>query len=206
MKTPIKDALHVVAALLLTGGMAYAMQSPTPAKVQTKPTAQVQQKSSPHVEEAVAKMPTPQEQPKAVTWQDNPNHCDQSTQYISQDAPFTCIDKPAQTAPTASSGVVGSGDCAAEIAKYDWNYSVALAVATAESGLNPNQLNDNPATGDYSVGCFQINLYGANALHRPSEAWLKVAANNVSYAYQIYVGNGYSFLGQWGTCRTVSCY
>jgi hypothetical protein len=117
---------------------------------------------------------------------------------------------PPATATVAPSGAVsgtGIGDCAAEIAKYNWNVSVATAVARAESGLNPGSLNNNPSTGDYSVGCFQINLYGANARTRPSEAALKNAATNVEFAYRIYTGNGSSFIGQWGVCRSkVSCY
>lgn len=107
--------------------------------------------------------------------------------------------------PAANVG--GSGSCAAEIAKYDWSVGTATAVMLAESGGDPGNVNDNPSTGDYSVGCFQINLYGANAASRPSEAWLKNAANNVSYAYGIYKSNGSSFIGQWGVCRSkVSCY
>jgi hypothetical protein len=41
--------------------------------------------------------------------------------------------------------------------------SVALiltAVGGAESGWNVNALNNDPATGDYSVGVWQINYYG----------------------------------------------
>ena len=117
---------------------------------------------------------------------------------------------PPATAAVAPSGAVsgvGVGDCAAEIAKYNWTQSVALAVARAESGLNPGALNDNPSTGDYSVGCFQVNIYGANARTRPSEAQLKNAAINVQWAYNNYVANGYSFIGQWGVCRNkVACY
>lgn len=122
-----------------------------------------------------------------------------------------CADAP-KPAPSSGIGMAnsasgGSGDCAAEIAKYNWNYNVALAVARAESGLNPGSLNDNPATGDYSVGCFQVNLYGANARTRPSEAQLKNAAVNVQWAYNNYVANGHSFIGQWGVCGSkVSCY
>ena len=38
------------------------------------------------------------------------------------------------------------------------------SLGICESGGNPNALNDNPATGDYSVGAFQINYYnGLNA-------------------------------------------
>lgn len=115
---------------------------------------------------------------------------------------------PTMPAAVASTGVAGgSGSCAAEIAKYGWNYNTALAVAQAESGLNPGNLNNNPATGDYSVGCFQINIYGANARTRPSEGELKNAAVNVAWAHKIYTGNGNSFIGQWGVCRSkVACY
>jgi len=114
---------------------------------------------------------------------------------------------PVATARAAAPSAVGSGSCATEIAKYDWAQSTALAVARAESGLNPGIVNNSPATGDYSVGCFQINLYGANARNRPSEAALKNAATNVQFAYGIYKSNGSSFIGQWGVCRSkVSCY
>lgn len=97
--------------------------------------------------------------------------------------------------------------CESEIAKYDWNQSVALAVMYAESGGNTYALNDNYLTADYSVGCFQINLYGSNALYRPSEYELYDPAINVAYAYKLYTGNGRSFIGQWGVCRSkVACY
>lgn len=36
----------------------------------------------------------------------------------------------------------------------------AVAYALAESEGNPNALNDNPKTGDYSVGYWQINYFG----------------------------------------------
>lgn len=97
--------------------------------------------------------------------------------------------------------------CQSEIAKYDWSQPVALAVAKAESGLDPQAINNTPATGDYSVGCFQVNIYGRNALTRPSEIQLKDPSINVAWAYKIYSGNGKSFNGQWGVCRQkVACY
>jgi hypothetical protein len=119
--------------------------------------------------------------------------------------------KPAVVAkPTISTPspiqTAGSGSCAAEIAKYDWPQAVAYNVMMAESKGDPGTVNDNPRTGDYSIGCFQINLYGANARTRPSEAWLKVAANNVSYAYGMWKGQGWT---PWGftTCKyKVTCY
>ena len=203
MKTALKDGLLVAIALLITGGLVYA-EPPKPATSITEQSvvAPVETKTEP-VKEIKPEVPV-----KEVTWQDNPNKCNQATQYIGKDKPFSCIDKPAQVADSVPGEVSGGvGSCAAEIAKYDWNQSVALAVARAESGLNPGNLNDNPATGDYSVGCFQINIYGANARSRPSEAQLKDASVNVAFAYRLYSGNGSSFLGQWGVCRTkVSCY
>lgn len=107
---------------------------------------------------------------------------------------------PVVTPPPAT------GTCEAEIAKYDWHQGTAIAVARAESGLRIDALNNNPATGDYSVGCFQINIYGANARTRPSETQLKDPQVNVLWAYKIYVANKGSFIGQWGVCRKISCY
>jgi hypothetical protein len=67
----------------------------------------------------------------------------------------------------------------------------AIQIATCESGLNPFVLNDNPRTGDYSVGVFQINLYGNLAKNRPSEEWLKDYRNNISYAHEMYISQGW---------------
>lgn len=93
------------------------------------------------------------------------------------------------------------------ISQYDWNVEVAMAVMKAESSCNSQVVNNNQSTRDYSVGLFQINLYGANARTRPSETQLKDPATNIAWAYGIYQGNGKSFIGQWGVCRAkVSCY
>jgi hypothetical protein len=62
-----------------------------------------------------------------------------------------------------------------------------------ESGNNPKTLNDNPATGDYSVGCFQINLLGNLRYTRPSEESLYDPQVNVAYAYKMYVSQGRQF-------------
>lgn len=156
--------------------------------------------------------PTPVIAPEPVK---DPNGCEAKGMYWRADN-YECIPKPApapatvaQTpvTETSSPSPTGSGDCVSEIAKYDWQQSVAIAVATAESGLSTTVVNDTPATGDYSIGCFQINIYGANARNRPSESELMNAATNVAYAYRLYAGNGNSFIGQWGVCRAkVACY
>lgn len=78
------------------------------------------------------------------------------------------------------------------IAQYDWDKDLAYKIMKCESGGNPNALNNTPSTGDYSVGLFQINLYGDNAKSRPSEDWLKVPENNIAYAYELYKKGGFS--------------
>ena len=90
------------------------------------------------------------------------------------------------------------------IKEYNWDWDIAYQVMKAESGCNPSIINDNPLTKDYSVSLFQINLYGANAQHRPSEDWLKIPENNIAYAHKIYQEQGWK---AWGVCRhTVKCY
>lgn len=85
------------------------------------------------------------------------------------------------------------------LANYDWDIRVARAVMLAESGGDHLVVNDNPATGDYSVGLFQINLYGKLAASRPSEEWLKVPENNIAYAYTLYKEGGWNV---WSAYKT----
>jgi hypothetical protein len=49
------------------------------------------------------------------------------------------------------------------------NAAVFAAIGTAESSLDLSVINDTPATGDYSVGCFQINYYGSLYAGRAGE-------------------------------------
>jgi len=84
------------------------------------------------------------------------------------------------------------------LGEYDWDVNIAYSVMMCESGGNPEVVNDNPLTGDYSIGLFQVNLYGANALSRPSEEWLKDPFNNINYAYELYSKGG--FAKHWRNC------
>lgn len=97
-------------------------------------------------------------------------------------------------------------DCASELGKYDWDQTQARKVMMQESGNNPKIINDNPATGDYSVGCFQVNLIGNMRNSRPPESELLTAPVNVAFAYKLWVSQGRSFCtsGGWlNTCRKV---
>lgn len=81
---------------------------------------------------------------------------------------------------------------------------VFVEIAREESHLNPSAINDNPKTRDYSIGLFQINLYGNLAKDRPSEEWLLIPENNIQYAKKLYEEGGFA---HWTVCKTkVKCY
>jgi len=73
----------------------------------------------------------------------------------------------------------------------------AVKMAKAESSMRAEVINDNPKTGDYSVGVFQINLYKDLAKSRPSVEWLQIPENNIQFAKGLYdscktkTGNGW---------------
>jgi soluble lytic murein transglycosylase-like protein len=67
----------------------------------------------------------------------------------------------------------------------------ALAVMRQESGGNPTQHNNNPATGDDSWGLYQINRYGSLAKGRPLPDWLATPENNIAYAADMYRAQGW---------------
>lgn len=88
------------------------------------------------------------------------------------------------------------------VEKHDWNVDVMMKIMEAESGCRSQIINDNPKSGDYSIGLFQINLFGGNAKHRPSEEELKKPEVNVEWAYKIFKEQGIS---AWGVCRKIKC-
>jgi len=79
----------------------------------------------------------------------------------------------------------------AYIKSKDWNDELAVKIFNCESGLNPKALNDNPRTGDFSVGIAQINLHGNLAKDRPSKEQLQDAKFNIDYAYSMYQKSGW---------------
>lgn len=111
--------------------------------------------------------------------------------------------------------------CSDFVRKYSWNQTVAYNVMMIESKNYAHNLNDNPYTGDYSVGCFQINLLGANQTAKYRLAvqlgytgantreglreWLWQPGNNVAVAYLMWQGQGWT---PWSatTCKKIACY
>lgn len=92
--------------------------------------------------------------------------------------------------------------CVSEIKKYNWHIPTAVAVMNVESGGDYTIVNDNPATGDYSIGCFQVNIKGALAYNRPTEKELKKPEVNVAFAYGLYRDVGWcSTAGWYNTCK-----
>jgi hypothetical protein len=82
--------------------------------------------------------------------------------------------------------------------------AVFAAIATAESGLDYRVINDTPATGDYSVGLFQINyyasLYGSRtAAFGTPEQLIDGGLSRQAYAaLQLWLGRGQTW-GDWST-------
>lgn len=191
MKKIFKDGIFVLLAIVGTTGITYGLKPITKESLrQNTVEAARQEPVATAAEQAPVEEVKPAEEPPSPV--------------VAPTPPPAPVEPPK---PAPKPQVAGSGSCEAEIAKYDWNQSVAIAVSRAESGLHPGKVNNNPRTKDYSIGCFQINIYGANAKSRPSEAALKNAATNVAFAHKIYKSNGSSFKGQWGVCRSkVSCY
>lgn len=183
--------ITIAAAVITTFGVAV--------KPDTEPAPEPVQQVQVVEEEAEAEV---QEEPQeivkpTVTWKDNPNGCDTDKQWIAAEEPFECIDKPVQRqTPKAAPAPASLGWCNADhLGGRAWNVNTAIAICKCESGGNANALNSTPP--DYSVGLFQINLYGSLAKNRPSEAWLRDPHNNVNYAYQMWQSSGWT---PW-TCR-----
>lgn len=148
MKTIIKEIALLGVAFLLTGSMANAMAPPAEAVTSTKP-AVIKIESKP-----VTPIVTQTAPVKELTWQDNPNHCDSTTQYIAAQAPFTCIDKEIPTSThtspqTSSQSVTGTHSdwmAAAGIAPSDYRY--VDYIVSHESGWTYTAINaSSGATG-----------------------------------------------------------
>jgi len=92
--------------------------------------------------------------------------------------PITSSGGSSTTAAAAPAGLAGGHDYITPAQAYDalvatgLNRTTAIiltAVGGAESEWNLDALNNDAATGDYSVGVWQINYYGANFAPRSAQ-------------------------------------
>lgn len=144
-----KDGLQIVAAILLTSSMVYAMEPASNVKQAQISSPTVTEtvsvtKTAPEPEKAPVQAPVqPETKPEPVK---DPNNCEPA-KYYAAEPPHECIDKPTQvkSAPTVATsprGVAVSGSCS------DWIAQAGISdVANAnelirrESGCNPNAVN-----------------------------------------------------------------
>lgn len=76
-----------------------------------------------------------------------------------------------------------------EIAKYDWNVNLMMAIMKAESGCRANAVGDNyPIRGLHAPSCGLMQIRSLSG--RPSCEALKDPATNIAWAYRIYQGQG----------------
>lgn len=76
------------------------------------------------------------------------------------------------------------------VEKYDWDTELVMKIMELESSCRPEVVNNNPKTGDHSIGLMQINLFKDLKHTRPSEEELKDPAQNLEFAYQLYKNRG----------------
>lgn len=131
-----------------------------PAKPQTI-TAQIHaEKVEPTPMSAPTATPTP-----ALTWQDNPQGCDESRQWIAAEPPYNCIEKPQPTQVTTQPIQTASRPAVApQVQSYggtkeDWMRAAGIPqdvwfyadfIVSHESGWNPNAVN--PSSGACGLG------------------------------------------------------
>ncbi len=107
---------------------------------------------------------------------------------------FPIEEKPISVPPPKAVKSLLRGDCERYrtlFESYDWNASTAMAICDMESGGSVTIVNNNPSSGDFSVGLMQINLYGEMKKSRPSEEDLKDPKKNIAFAYELYKKEGF---------------
>jgi hypothetical protein len=144
---------------------------------------------SPEVKAEEVKEPVKDTPPPVDIVKENPNKCDQATEWIYPDG--TCHKKAVEsiasstTAPTASS----SGGCELVRNYTNWNVDVAYAVCMAESGGNSNAANYNDNHGK-CVGSFGLMQLACFWIPNPTDP-----NANMAKANEIWSRSGWS---PWG--------
>ncbi len=111
------------------------------------------------------------------------------------------------TSPLATSRPHTSGAYLAASALHNagfrgWPLVIMTAISGHESNWNPTALNNNPSTGDYSVGLWQINYFGnllqsRTASYGSPQVLQSDPQAQANAAYQIAGGNSLAGLSAW---------
>ena len=198
---PIKLLVALVMVIITSSALVEA--APLNNSIEPVPTVHTQPEQVEQTDQA-EEAQKPVEQERTVTWRDNPNNCDLTTQYVLADT-LECKDKPkSQTTATQSTHAVGCENYRQLVSQYEWNVEVALKVMKAESGCNPGAVGDQYAIrGVYAPSCglFQIRTLQG----RPSCNQLQNPTTNVEWAIKLYRASGWQ---PWSVCKNgkVSCY
>lgn len=121
----------------------------------------------PIVIEAPAPVPIPEPTPP-VTWQDNPQKCDEAVQWIAAEPPFNCI--PKAVAPVATVALVGSS------AGNTYTY---LSCTWHVKQMRPDIPNNWGNATNW--------LYNAQAIGWPTGSEARVGAIGWTYGHVVYI-------------------
>lgn len=165
--------LIVIVSVILGVTPLPTIQQPPNLAVDTNPSSSVIQNSKSEDKETKPAEVKPEEAKPTVekvqTWQDNPQNCNQEVQYISETAPFNCIDKP-QPAPAPVAQAVPADDGSAKsfiYMKESGNNPGAINASSGACGLGqalpcskmPCSLSDYACQDNFFTGYMQ-NRYG----------------------------------------------
>ena len=110
---------------------------------------------------------------------------------IGLSTPNTPVEAPTMAVEAISVELTSKEAIVDYIRSKDWKgqEDLAVKIAVCESGLHSKALNDKGK--DFSIGVYQINLYGNLALTRPSKEWLENPQNNIDYANEMFLKEGF---------------
>jgi len=84
----------------------------------------------------------------------------------------------------------GCANYVSVIEQYDWDVSIAVAVARAESGCRPDATNSSNYNGSVDRGFFQVNSIHADMVGGELDK-LYIPTTNIKVAYSIYTSSGW---------------
>lgn len=137
--------------------------------------------ASPEVKAEEVKEPvkdTPKETPPPVdVVKDNPQNCDQATEWIYPDG--SCHKKQAESIASSTTAPTASNSAGCELVRNytNWNVDVAYAVCMAESGGNTNAANYNDNHGS-CIGSFGLMQLACFWIPNPTDPTANIAKAN----------------------------